>query len=310
MNRLTPFISRVLLFLTLFIVESGIAGSWLISTQKLLYPFGFWVYGSAGKVLLFSILVLALLLREQVQKIKLPSWRTYQTIGICASLSLLVPFFGASMNLLIAPTLVSMIIAHASLILMIFIAFLSCFPISFLKGFIHSYQKQIGIAVGIGIGFWVAMERLFSFWPYLSHMVLNSVVFLLSFTHHDVTIVPPLTIRFISFSITVGQYCSGIESLLLLSVLYIVMGCLDYKKLDLLRYSALYVVLIVGMLVVNIVRVYSIIQAGFWISPQVAAKFFHTYLGMLLFLSYFLLMISTLYPLTMKAHNTKRKDTV
>jgi len=300
----TSLIGRLLLFITFFVIISGVCGGWLISTQKLLFTYHFALYGGMGKVLLFGTILLCLLLKDDFKKIKVSPLQRSNWLCIFGSWLFLIPFFWSATGLLSGPTGINRwlleIIAHLSLLAPVLLIFIALFPISFLVLFWKKYFKEVLTAGAIGIFFWLAMDKLFSFWPYLSKIVLNSVVWLLSFTHPHVVIVPPLTIRFPEFSITVGQYCSGIESLLLLSVLYIVIGVLDKKRLKLLRYIGLFIFLLIGMMLVNIVRVYIIIQAGFIFSPQIAAQFFHTYLGMILFLGYFLIIIKTLYPQTLQ----------
>lgn len=296
MQRLSPWVTRVLLCTAIFVFESGLSGAWLISTQWLLYPFGFFIYGSAGKVLLFGVLLLAILVRDRIGSLQLSPWRRYQTLGLLASLSLLLPFFVSARMILVTGALPWVILAHASLILMVAIAGIACFPLPVCLNFWRAFRRQILVAGAISIGFWILMERVYTLWPYLSHAVLNAVVWMLRLTHGQVLVIPPLTIALPEFSITVGQYCSGIESILLISTLYVVIGCMDYPKLSLGRYLLFYGLLISGLLLVNVIRVYAIIQAGLWLSPQLAAQLFHTYLGMLLFLAYFLFMMSTIYP--------------
>lgn len=304
----SSFFHRVVLFVGFFIVESGLAGSWLISKQTLLFPYYFWIYGSLGKAVLFGVVVLAVLLKDEVARLMIPKWRPIQTLGIFTSILFLFPFFFSANQLLTqtASPIPWTVAAHASLIFAVSTALLSCFPLSFFRQFLTKFKKEMLTASGIGIVFWIGMEKLFSFWPYLSQIVLTAVVWLLSLTHDSVRVLPPLTIQLQEFSVTIGQYCSGIESLLLLSMLYFLIGCIDRKKLRLGRYFLLYATMVAGVMIVNILRVYLIIQAGFIFSPQVAAKFFHTYLGILLFLSYFILTMSMLYPLVIqKTHNTE-----
>jgi exosortase/archaeosortase family protein len=292
------FLHRLGLFLFLFILLSGISGSWLISVNRLLFPYHFWIYGSMGKVLLFSSIVLCLLIKDDLLTLKVPPWKRWQTAGIALSLLCLIPFFVSARQLLtLTPATAGLLtpLTHAWLIASVLMALCASFSLSFVRTFVRRYRTEVSAAIGAGLLFWIGMEKLFSFWPYLSQIVLQGVVLLLSLTHPHVQIVAPLTIRFPEFSITIGEYCSGIESLLLLSGLYFTIGIIDRKRLYFVRYWILYAGMMLGMIIVNIIRVYLIIQAGFLFSPQVAAKFFHTYLGILLFLSYFILTMSLLY---------------
>jgi len=66
-------LQRIVGFLILFIIVSGIIGPWVIST-KLLYGFSFFIYGNLGKMVLVSTIAFVLYERESLRNIKLPPY--------------------------------------------------------------------------------------------------------------------------------------------------------------------------------------------------------------------------------------------
>ncbi len=296
-----PLFFRVGIFATLFILLSGLSGSWLISTNALLFTHGFWIYGSMGKSALFGVALLVLLLRNRWQSINAPALTPWTAWGAVASTACLLPFFYGANQLLVTPLqdpaiLWWRLLTHASLWAGVLLALGAAYPPRWLWQQIKLLRSELGIAAAGAVGFWLAIEWLFDYWPYLSAIVLKAVVFLLSFRHPEVRVLEPFGIQFTQFSITIGQYCSGIESLLLLSGLYAAIGVIDRDRLIVWKYGLVYFILLAGMMVVNIMRVYIIVEAAFLVSPQMAAKFFHTYAGMVLFLIYFMIALVTLYP--------------
>jgi exosortase/archaeosortase family protein len=159
----------------------------------------------------------------------------------------------------------------------------------FIKMAIQTFWKATLISLVLATSFYFSFSTIFKLWPYLSAVVLWAVSRMLALTQDSVVIVPPLTIQLREFSVTIGEYCSGIESLFLISALYILIGCLERERIRLIRFILAFFPLLVGMFSLNIIRVYGIILAGLWFGPEIAAKLFHTYLGMILFLSYFVL---------------------
>ena len=76
LKRLLP---KLLIFLGLFVAVSGIIGSWLVPT-RLLYGFGFYLYGNLGKMVILSAIMFVLLTRNRLNTIQIPKWSSF---GAC-----------------------------------------------------------------------------------------------------------------------------------------------------------------------------------------------------------------------------------
>ena len=74
----------------------------------------------------------------------------------------------------------------------------------------------------------------------------------------------------------------------------------DYKRLNIAKLIYTYIPAVLGMYVINILRVYVLMLIGILISPQVAIRLFHTYAGMVLFILYFALFWSIMYKRLLK----------
>jgi len=307
---LKPLILRVGLFVSMFLFLSGLAGSWLISTQTLFFPFLFSIYGSAGKVLLFGMLAFLLQSRVTLQTLPVSPFERKQVAWLLSSVGALGLFFLLANGLKgftgwqEAPVLT--LVTHLALLTSGLLALIGSFGPRYLVLILRTCWKPALISLVLATIFYFAFESIFKLWPYLSSIILWAVTKMLAVTNPGAVVIPPLTIHLKEFSVTIGEYCSGIESLFLISVLYFLIGCLEWKRVKMVSYCAMYCPLIIGMFALNIVRVFGIIQAGVWLSPQIAAKLFHTYLGMILFLGYFLLFIKYVSPLILRP--ARKKD--
>jgi exosortase/archaeosortase family protein len=123
-------------------------------------------------------------------------------------------------------------------------------------------------------------------WKVLAAAVLHSVKWLLNTAGIHAAIFPPRTLFLDKFGIEVAQYCSGIESIALFTGLYAIIGTLDWHKFN---HRKLFIAFPLALLVLfglNILRVFVLILAGYYISPQIAFSLFHTYAGMIFFIVY------------------------
>lgn len=305
-------VQRVLLFVLAFVVISGISGSWLIATRRLLFPFYFSIYGSAGKSLLFGVVAFLLLTKDRILFLSVEKWQKRNIVFAGLSLVSLASFFFFAKQLLLykkftdAPG--TALAAHAGLISSGLFVSLAIFGLPFFKTLLKDYWKETAISVVLGTLFYFLFGWIFMLWPYLSNVVLVTVAYLLHFSFPNIVIVQPLTIQLPQFAITVGEYCSGIESLFLITALYVLIGCVERERIRVKHYLLLYLPLIIGMFSLNIVRVYVIILSGVWLGPEIAAKLFHTYLGMMLFMSYFFIFWNVAAPILIQVRQKTGKE--
>jgi exosortase/archaeosortase family protein len=264
-------------------------------------PFYFAIYGSAGKSFLFGLLAFVLLAKNRLLNIKTEKLSLSHLLYALTSVLCVIGFFLAGQQLLsyTAASQVPLLTfaAHVLLLAAGAFTFLAVFGRYFLLDMFRQFWRELSISVGLGVLFYFLFGFIFQLWPLLSKIVLVAVATLLRLTQPDILVVQPLTIQLPQFAITVGEYCSGIESLFLITTLYILIGCVEFEKLNLKTYLLLYFPLIIGMFCLNIGRVYLIILSGMWLGPEIAAKLFHTYLGMILFMGYFVIFLKLAAPI-------------
>lgn len=292
---------KILLFTTLFIIVTGITGPWIISTP-LLYDFHFFIYGNLGKLVIISLIAFALLIRDKLKQLLLIRSKIKNIRNlfyILFAFILVFSFFPLGKLLLTYSDFSSNIplslLAHLNLVLIPVFLGLGIFGWDFLKRFYRQFRKEIFICIALSGVLFVSIFQIWKLWPYLSSIVLQVQYLIFSSFLGNVFIIPPMTLFVDKFAVEIGEACSGIESIFLFSVLYIFISVLDWKKLNLQKVVLFYPFLLAGLFIVNIIRVFILIMVGLLISPQIMAALFHTYLGMVLFIVYFLLFLKFIY---------------
>ena len=284
------FFSRLIIFLLLFILVSGIIGPWVIGT-KLLYGFYFFIYGNMGKMVLFSAILFYLLTRGKLSNIKIRKYQKKNLFFIISSFLLLLLFFPIANQLLTyknySANLPLFLASHTILIAIPFLLFLGVFGRNFLVRFINQFKRQLLFCIGLSIIFYFSIFYVWQLWPYLSIFVLRTEYLLFSLSFNHVRIIPPLTLFVQNFGVTIESACSGLDSLFLFTTLYLFIALLDWKIFNHKKLIGMFFLAGIGLFLVNILRVYLLILAGVFISPVITAQLFHTYLGMILFIIYF-----------------------
>lgn len=283
---------RVIVFIVGFVLLSGVIGSSVIR-DGYLFRYHFDIYGSAGKVLIVAILAFLILVRRRVKEIKESKVNNVELLGFVISIVCAGLFFVAT-SLLIDKQAsfqsypVGGLLAHLLLISSVGFWGIASFGSRLIAQIMWLFHRELLGCLAGALLFYFAFSYIFSLWPYLSGIVLVSVVFLLRFSFDPVTVLTPLTVQLPQFSVTIGEYCSGIESLFLFSSLYFLIGLVDRERFNFRKFFGVYPLLVFGLIIINIFRVYIIILSGVFISPTVAATLFHTYLGMVFFIIYFI----------------------
>jgi exosortase/archaeosortase family protein len=280
-----PLLWRTTAFLAVFILFSGIIGPRIISSG-ILYKDGFGIYGGAGKALLFSAIAFLVLIRRTAPP-KLRPWHTLNLVWLAlAAVTLTYDWFIITNLVTGSHSLTTILQAHVLLLASIIFAAGGCFGPDAIRQIGRTYRRQLLIALGCGIAYFILLTAIYSLWIILSSVVLQAVRWLLHLSGLSAGIDPPRTLVLSKFSITVEKTCSGIESLALFSGLYALIGLVDWDRL---RHNRLLLAFIPALLILfalNIVRVYGLIIAGYYINPQIAFSLFHTYAGMVFFIIY------------------------
>lgn len=134
-------------------------------------------------------------------------------------------------------------------------------------------------------------------WEFFSGKVGYLVYKLLGLFYENVTYVPntDFSLTLNNFGVIIGEPCSGIESLTLFFVLFCLMVVLDKDKLDFKKAGIVFIVGIIGIYIMNLLRIVLIMIVGLT-NPQMALGAFHSQAGWVLF-SVFVL---GLYALTQR----------
>jgi exosortase/archaeosortase family protein len=299
-KTITPLLWRVIIFVCLFIIVSGLVGPRIIS-GGILFRDGFAVYGGIGKALLFSLIAFALLARHNKVTTVLRSWQPALLGWIAAGILAFIVAWMAISNLLAGTRELSqLVLAHGGLIVGLLLMAIGCVGPKNIQLVWKRYKREIVASTALGVAFYVFLQVVYMLWQPLAWIVLLSVNFMLGLSGLEAVILPPHTLMFDKFGITVAEYCSGVESIALFTGLYAVVGLLDWKRLHRRRYFIIFPIALAVLFLFNIVRVYGLIMAGYYINAEIAFSLFHTYAGMVFFILYSAVFWSICYKYMIK----------
>lgn len=299
-KAITPLLWRVIAFVCLFIIVSGIIGPRIIS-GGILFRDGFAIYGGIGKALLFSLIAFALLARHNKATIALRRWQPALLGWIAAALLAFIVAWVAISNLLVgARELSQLVLAHGGLLSGLLFAGVGCVGPKNVQLIWDRYKREIISSIALGVAFYLFLQVVYMLWQPLAFTVLVSVNFMLGLSGLEAVVLPPHTLMFDKFGITVAEFCSGVESIALFTGLYAVVGLLDWKRLNRRRYFIIFPIALAVLFLFNIVRVYGLIMAGYYINAEIAFSLFHTYAGMVFFILYSAIFWSVCYKYMVK----------
>jgi len=283
---------KLLSFILLFVLISGLIGPWVIS-KRLLYDFGFFIYGNLGKMVLFSVFLFFLLARNKLGTITNEKYRITNILYIAASFLLVPIFFYFAQDLLsqtsFSTNILLSFLTHLLIITIPMLLLPGVFGLTFIKKFIIQFKIEIATCIGISLLYDYLIFQVWKLWPYLSSFILLIEEFLFRLSFPLVVVTPPNILTVQTFSVAVAEACSGLDSLFLFSTLYIIIAILDWNVFNKKKLILMFIPVSLGLIAVNILRVYLLILIGVMISPKLTLTLFHTYAGMILFILYFIL---------------------
>lgn len=177
---------------------------------------------------------------------------------------------------------------------------LSIFNLSFVKDFYKNFKKELGISGLLIIIYYIFTIKIKDLWFMLSSTVAYILNFLLNLFFDNVTLIqennqdPILGVG--SFIVRIGKDCSGVESIILYTSLFLVILFLDWQKLNKKKMVFLFLLGLIGVYLTNILRVFLIMIFGIMINPNFAIGLFHSNAGWILFIIYFGLFWFLGYP--------------
>ena len=129
-----------------------------------------------------------------------------------------------------------------------------------------------------------------TFWPFFSYTI--TLLLVSVFSHLFPTAAffgdaaPLLDVN--GFAVSIGAPCSGIESLFLFVAFSLGIYAFDHRRLRKVPFLVVSLIGVVGIYFVNVLRIFLLILTGIYVSPAFAVGMFHTNVGWLLFVIYFL----------------------
>jgi exosortase/archaeosortase family protein len=285
-HAITPLIVRVMAFLGIFIVLSGLIGPKIIS-GGILYRDYFDIYGSLGKALLFAAIAFVLLVRSTAQLPSLAPWKPRNAVWLlCSAVTFFFAWQGVNSLLRQDTSLTFVLGVHGWLIASVLLAFAGTMGLDNIRRLVQTYKRQFLLAWLTAVGFLLLLVLLYSSWGQLSTVVMHSVRWLLELSGVTALVIPPHSLLMDKFGITIAQSCSGIESIALFTALYALIGFLDWDKLNHRKFLWAFPAALALLFICNIFRVYFLIMSGYYIDQHIAFTLFHTYAGMVFFIIY------------------------
>ena len=279
------FILKLGIFSLIFILISLLLGSWMVDNKVLWNDYYFIVYGGLGYLVLFFVIAFFLMIRDKLKDLKQSNFNLF---FIFLSILSLITFYFSVLFITKADFNIIFFLIHLIFLSIFFFLALGIFGYNFFKEFIKKFRKEIIICFIFAIIFYIAMFFVWNLWPFFSFLVSRIVYFLLGLTFTHVMLIEPRNLAVNGFNALIGEPCSGVYSMFLFTCLYLFIFFLDYKKLNRKKMLLMFIPSIVGLFIVNVLRIYLLMLVGVFISPEFARTMFHSYIGSILFMVYFI----------------------
>jgi len=308
-KTITPLLARVIVLLAIFIAVSGLVGPRIIS-GGILFRDGFALYGGIGKALIFGAIAFVLLARHNKRSVTLQPWQPDLLAWIVAAAIVLMVAWGSINRLLSGQRdFQNLALGHSGLIVGLALAAVGCIGPANMRLLWRGHRLLLMTSAAIAAAFYVFLLAVYALWEPLASIVLHSVRGLVGVAGLEALVVPPNTLIFDKFGVTIAEYCSGVESIALFTGLYAIVGLLDWQRLNRRRYFMVFPFALLGLFACNILRVFGLIMAGYYINPQIAFSLFHTYAGMVFFVLYSVIFWSIAYKYLVHNDNKNIEQT-
>lgn len=281
----------VVLFILIQLITMGVVAKMTLPGDLKLFAMD-----DLAEATLFMLVIFIGLNRERILKVK--SYFVGLGTRILSGISVILGFFiyfSYKKFLLDNLGLVSeyiylfTLIEYLLLFVVLFFLVSLVFGFKFCRDSFKEYKKGLlGILIGI-VFIYLLVREFQSLWVYLSGFVGSSVNYLLSLVGtsnlYYVRNLPVLA--FHGFIVSIASTCSGIDSVLLFTGLYLGILAWDWKILDKKKAFGMYFVGVLGTFALNIVRIFLLILIGAYVSESFALNIFHTNASSLFFIIYF-----------------------
>ena len=188
---------------------------------------------------------------------------------------------------------------YSLLALMVLSFFVAAFGKKMISSQYRIYKRQIPYLLGAALGYWMISSFIEGMWHVFSGTVAWLVYSLLKISYPAASLAPnadgPAIVAG-GFGARIGSLCSGIESMMLFSALFVIIIAVDFKKIDLKRAFIVFFPALAGVFLLNVVRIYLLFLVGINVSRDIAVGMFHTNAGYILFCAYFFGFLWFVYP--------------
>ncbi len=176
-------------------------------------------------------------------------------------------------------------------LLFIIFLWLTISGLKFTINFIKKFRYHIIVFSIVGALYFYLIILFQSLWKFFSTIVTKILYYIFTLTHDKVIInllqeEPILGVN--NFIVKIGKPCSGIDSMLLFSSLFILIFILDRKRINKKIMLLLFLPGLIGIFLFNILRVYLLMLIGIHFSQDFAIGLFHQNIGWILFIIYFI----------------------
>jgi exosortase/archaeosortase family protein len=168
-----------------------------------------------------------------------------------------------------------------------------------IKGIKRFWKEALIALIFIQIFNKAALTLLYSYelfqneWVFFAQITTVGTAFLLSLvvpgvSHSFESVFRPMLMT-PTFTAVIARSCSGIVGLSLFALLFGLILIMDWHKINKQRAAVAFVIGLAGIVGVNIIRITSLFLVGIFVSRQFALGMFHTNIGLILFLVYFMI---------------------
>ncbi|MFH1209974.1 MAG: archaeosortase/exosortase family protein [archaeon] len=299
------FVVKTIVFVTLFSLLPVILSHLVLMTaigNEMFLPFSL---VDLAKSALFTIFLFFMLTRKRIVSIKEYKFRLEESIkfGSFSFIFLILFFllrFYVKLNYPFIPLIYwfFVLLFVISVFLFVWFMILGIFSKDFVKKFIKDFKKELLISTIILVLYYLLIIYIQKFWVFFSKIVAFLVFTLLKINFQDVIVrygrSPFISLK--GFGANIGQPCSGIDSLLLFSSLFLLILFLDWYILNKKKMAILFILGAIGIFLINVLRIYLLFIFGVFISKDFAIGMFHSNVGWLLFIIYFIGFWWIMYP--------------
>lgn len=179
-----------------------------------------------------------------------------------------------------------------SLFLAGLLALVAVFDSDYLNNFFKDFKREIIIFIIIAIALYNLLITFQKQWLVFSTGITRILAWMLSLFYSTVSTSMNSSggpiLRAEGFGVSIGPPCSGIDSMLLFITFFAALFALDRKIVKKGLYAFFFIFGLAGVYLINVLRLFLLMLAGIYISPEFAVGLFHTNAGWILFVLYFL----------------------